>query len=684
MFDRSFLPEANLEFVVVTDTHYMRDPGARHLEFEMRRLQPARAEHALRQIATLEPAFIVHLGDLVQEFPTSPDFAQAVDEALAQIEQSGIAEMRQVAGNHDVGDKPDPTMPTDWVTPDALSAYDARFGSSWYAWDAAGCHFIVLNSQIMNGALPAVEAQRQWLEDDLAAHGGRPSFIFLHLAPFLVDEHEPGLGHYDNIDEPARSWLLELARTHNVQAIFAGHSHFAFFNCVGTARSFVVPSTSFTRPGFSQVFSSGPPPARGRDDTPKLGFFLVRVQEDGPRVHFIRTSGAVGPIDESAGARVVTRAPRDLPRSPLGVTLRHPVTSATDVPIAWPSSIRQPVRNDYPLLALQELGVRHLRVPISDLANPLQRERLAMVKDEGVGITATMIWSERFDISTTIACHRDLLDGIELQMPNEVLPDTACLRTIATVSSLNMPVTISPLLPREIVGGKQHPRTRFGYHVDELVTLDHYLAQHDARVDRVLCRVEPAERPWDAMITRRQMPALDQIGAVDWAVELPAVDDGAQTNRAADALFAAALDPACRIYLEPLIDFDRTMDIPLGLLDRFCNPRPVFRAVQTLNTILFSNLSAWTPAPEPSVDGATVLGLRSTESSLSLILPTGIESSAPIPSSSLGEITEGAIPIRIVALEHGRIQTQRLAEVEHFNINEPTLLIVESDAPSMS
>jgi hypothetical protein len=681
VFDRSFLPAARLEFVVVTDTHYMRDPGPRQLEFEMRRLQPARAEHALRQIAALEPAFTVHLGDLVQEFPASPDFAQAVDEALAQIERSGITEMRQVAGNHDVGDKPDPTMPTDWVTAKALAAYDARFGSSWYAWDAAGCHFIVLNSQIMNGSLAAVQAQRQWLENDLAANGDHPTFIFLHLAPFLVDEHEPGLGHYDNIDEPARSWLLELARTHDVRAIFAGHSHFAFFNRVGGARSFVVPSTSFTRPGFSQVFSSGPLPARGRDDTPKLGFFLVRVQEDGPRVHFIRTSGAIGPIDESAGARAVTRAPRDLPRSPLGVTLRHPVTSATDVPIAWPSSIRQPVRNDYPLLALQELGVRHLRVPASDLANPLQRARLAMLKDEGIGITATMIWSERLDISALIACHRDLLNGVELQMPNDVLPGEACLRTIATVSALNMAVAISPLLPREIVGGKQHPRTRFGYHVDELVTLDNYLAQHDARVDRVLCRVEHAQRPWDVMLTRRQLPPLNQIGAVDWAVELSASDDRTQTNRAVEAIFAAALDPASRVYLEPLIELDRTMDILLGLLDRLCNPRPVFRAVQTLNTMLFSNPGNWTPEAGPTVDGAMVFGLRGAESSLCLIVPAGTQPEASIPSVDLEEITADAPTTRIVSLEQGVIRSQPLVEAKKFNIQEATLLIAKRSAP---
>ncbi|MGH2558767.1 MAG: metallophosphoesterase family protein, partial [Thermomicrobiales bacterium] len=269
MFDRSFLPEARFEFVVVTDTHYMPDPGKQPVEFESRRQQTARGERALRQIASLEAAFVVHLGDVVQAFPDAAGFEQAVSEALAQLRRCGV-HPRLVAGNHDVGDKPDPTMPTNWVTPGALAAYHARFGRSWYSWEDGGCHFVVLNSQIMNSALPEATAHRQWVESDLAANAGTATFMFLHLAPFLHDEDEPGLGHYDNIDQPARGWLINLTKSHNVQMLFAGHSHFMFFNRIGAARSFVVPSTSFTRPGFSELFSSCPPPERGRNDIAKL------------------------------------------------------------------------------------------------------------------------------------------------------------------------------------------------------------------------------------------------------------------------------------------------------------------------------------------------------------------------------------------------------------------------------
>lgn len=586
----------------MTDTHYMLDPGGGRVEFESRRRQAARAGEALRQVASLDAAFVVHLGDLVQEFPESAGFTESLAQALAQMEEAGVRP-RQVAGNHDVGDKPDPTMPTDWVTAASLVAYHDRFGCSWYSWTDQGCHFVVLNSQIMNGPLADAAAQQRWLEEDLAAHAGLPTFIFLHLAPFLVSDQEPGLGHYDNIDEPARSWLLSQIRAHNVQMVFAGHSHFAFFNRIGQARSYVVPSTSFTRPGFCEVFSSAPPPERGRDDVAKLGFFLVRVRDGRASVHLIRTDGITMPPEDGVDERrIVTRVSHELPASPLGVTLRHPLAPATEVPIAWQSTVRQPVRNDFPLLACVELGVRHVRVPAADLANPGQRDRLATLRDEGVAITAMWIWSERCRLVDEVERDQELLDGVEIQLPGTLHPPAACREAIARVSA-TVPVTLAPLLPREVVPGKQHARTRIGYHLDELAGLDRVLSQAGAKVARVLCRVDADQDPDRALGAVRRQTPLRSIGAVDWAVEFADGEAWRQIPRAVAAMTAVATTPGSRLFLEPLVDLDRTMDTPLGLLDRLCNPRPVFHAVRTLNTILFSDAAPWETA-DPAVGAA--------------------------------------------------------------------------------
>lgn len=615
MFDRSFLPPADLEFVVMTDTHYMLDPGDQRVEFESRRRQAARAGHAYELVRSLRTPFVVHLGDLVQEFPESPGFQESLEQALAQMHGAGVFP-RQVAGNHDVGDKPDPTMPTDWVTAESLRDYHERFGTSWYSWDEGGCHFVVLNSQIMNGPLPEVREQERWLEADLNAHAGVPTFLFLHLAPFLVSEEEQGLGHYDNIDEPARSWLLDQIRSHNVQIVFFGHSHFAFFNRIGDTRSYLVPSTAFTRPGFCEVFSSASPPERGRDDAAKLGFFLVRVRNGKASVHLVRTGGETAVPAESGNVRrIMTRTSRDLPLSPLGVTLRHPLAPATEVPIAWQSTIRQPVRNDFPLLACLELGVRHVRVPAADLSNPNQRDRLAALRDEGVTITAFWIWSERSKVVEEVHENGNILGGVEIQIPGGLIPDEKCLAAIEQCARV-VPVTLAPLLPREIVPGKQHARTRIGYHTDELVMLNAHLEEHGVSINRVLCRVDAGESPMRAIGNQERAGSLPSIGAIDWAIEFGDGDTAGQLARAVEGLSSIAAHEGARLFLEPLVDLDRTMDTPPGLLDRLCNPRPVFHALRTLNTILFGERGSWTVETVVDEEGRSALELIGKESRL--------------------------------------------------------------------
>ena len=153
MFDRSYLPPAETEFVVIADTHYMVDPGDRPLEFESRRKQTHRSRAALELVHALGADFAVHMGDLVQEYPETEDFPQALDEALAQIDTIGLT-LNHCAGNHDVGDKPDPSMPTHPVTPEGLAYYHQRVGKSWYSFDSGEHHIVVINSQLLNTNLP--------------------------------------------------------------------------------------------------------------------------------------------------------------------------------------------------------------------------------------------------------------------------------------------------------------------------------------------------------------------------------------------------------------------------------------------------------------------------------------------------------------------------------------------------
>ncbi|MCC9077967.1 metallophosphoesterase [Litorilinea aerophila] len=666
--DRSFLPSASMEWVVIADTHFMLESDGAATEFSSRRQQSARTAFALELVAALDVPLVVHLGDLVQTFPERPDFPQAVDAACAQWASQGLRP-RLVAGNHDVGDKPDPTMPTAWVTGESLAAYHRRFGRSWYSWDQGGIHFVVLNSQLLNSPLPAAAEQQRWCEADLAAQGDSPVVLFLHLPPYLDHPQEAGLGHYDNIDLPARSWLLELVARHRVELLFAAHVHFAFVDRLHGARYVVVPSVSFTRPGFGELFSSPPPPEQGRDDVAKLGFYLVRRGEDGDyRLHLIRTGGATG---AATFRRLLTRVAPDLPHSPLGVSLRHPLAWRTALPAAWPSLVRQPARNDYPALACYELGVRHLRVPASDLEDSLQRERLDLLRREGISITATCLWRPGDPFPARDI--PEMADTVEVVLLGTRWPDMAALA--AGLETLARPVCLSVALPGQFVPGKQHRRTRLGYMPEELQELNARLAAAHLHVHRVLCRLDPAQA-W-ATVPHLPLDSWRQIGAVDWLMEWPSVEAAAQ-RAAVEALAAVATQADSRLYGEPLMDLDRTMDVTPGLLDRLCNPRPLFHLLRHLNTLLFSSPERWHLLPAPGVDGQQVLGLARPHQVLWL-LPEGDGRPWTLDARWYAPLKHGALEGRLYGLVSGQIQVlPPLPSAVSLNLEEPTALLLRA------
>jgi hypothetical protein len=602
MIDTSMLPAALLAFVVVADTHYMLDPGDKPLEFESRRKQSRRAEVALRQAGSLDTDLVFHMGDLVQEYPETERFRIAYGEAHDQLERCGISP-HHVAGNQDIGDKPDGTMPCLPVTPDSLDYFHQTCGESWYNFEKDGIHFVVLNTQILNTEFREAKEQRSWFESELESHRKNRTFLFLHLPPFLYEREDPDIGNYDNIGQPDRTWLLSLIEKYQIEMMFAAHVHFSFYNRLGPVRFYNVPSTSFTRPGFSHLFAGAPPPEQGRDDTPKLGFYLCRVLSDRTDVHLIRTDGALvlpGYLDHGA-KRLVTRTPKAIPSSPLGLSLLHPVAPTVEIPVAYPSIIRQRVRNDYPLLSCLELGISRVRFPASDLRDPVQYGRLKALRDEGVKLIPFHLWSESTSFQNELALHSELVDGWEIQIPGSYWPSEALCNSL-TLLRPSIPITLASVVPGEREAGKQHPRTRVGYPMECLTELNERLSSLDITVDRALCRIS-GESIWNQMVELSNHSSLKNISRIDISFEVNSLDDTYCSAIAAEALFAKTLLPDTHIYYQPLIDFDRTMDVSHGLLNTLCNPRPAFHVLRCLNTILHSrpelvdSLSGSNPAP---------------------------------------------------------------------------------------
>ena len=582
-FDRSDVPEADLEFVVIADTHHLVDPGmyaakGDSVTPEIVREWSDRGDWALALAKATEATLVFHVGDLAQEYPGSPYFDTGRRAAVTQFEESGL-EVNFAAGNMDIGDKPDPTVPAGWVEPGFLKRWDEDFGKSFFSRTAGDSHFIVLNSQIMNTTLPEAIEQREWVEADLAAHAAHRIFMFMHLPPYLVDEDEPGLGSYDVLDNPDRAWLLELCRRYEVEALFSGHTHFQVFNRAAGTRLYTLPSTTTTRPGFYEAFNVRPPD-RGWIDTTKLGFFLVRVRDGATSVHLIRTSGETH-ANHQAGTPILSGTITDLPHSPAGAYLRLPITNKSDGAISYPNHVRHRIRDDYPLLSCIEAGIRHVRFPIHDLDVALQAGQLAVLRGEGVQLTATVLCPKAGDMAAA-ARKASEADLIEVQLTNRFFPDGEDLAALAELREAGANVALAPLALEDT--GKVHMRSRTGYRPRELPDLDEMLTDRGLHLDRAVCMVDDSKSVWSDI--RSFDTRLRSIGGLDFLVPL-GTDDEANALTVAEALFAAATMPICRVYLDPLQDLDRVTKVVHGLLDRLSNPRPGFHVARVLNTVLF-------------------------------------------------------------------------------------------------
>ncbi len=668
MFNKSFLPNALFEFVIMSDSHYMLDPGGASLEFENRRKQSARREVALRMAAALESQFVVHNGDMVQEYPDNLErFYKSMDESLEQVRACGI-EPYYVAGNHDIGDKPDPTAPASHVSREVLDWYHQRFGKSWYSFDQGDCHFVVLNSQIMNGMLPDVTEQEAWIEKDLAEHAKKRIFILLHMPPYLFDETEPSMGHYDNLANPARTWLLDLVRVYKVEMLVAGHVHFAFFDHLAETRYAVLASPVFTRPGFSCLFTGPPPAERGRNDTPKFGFYLMRVRAEKTDVHFIRTSG-VEKIPTNMAARLITRVSGTLPHSPLGITLSQPLATAAEIPRAWPAAIREKVRNDYPLLACMEMGVEYARAPFTDFLDTFQRKRLEILRKEGVKLSAVVIFTEEVDILGAMSEVHPRIDGLEIQIAETLYPSDKCIEIIRVLQErFGVSVTLSPIVCREATSGKQFPRFRFGYTPQEIPPLNQLLELNNVVIDRVICKLDTGQSLCNQIQKIAEITPISHISNVDFSLEFSETNDQTNANLAAEGLFSMATIPENRIYFEPLSDLDRTMDVTHGLLDTLCNPRPASRTLQSLNTIMYSR-----PLTDSKhsfrfqqVNGLKALRLLTDTATYTLLLDSGLESTASeaINMERFLDMIEGK-PAKIYQLSEMMLQSVNFHEAEN-------------------
>ena len=324
MFSRDFVSPPDLMFAVISDTH-VGEPG-----FEAQFSHPWRVEQAIAQINSLSPEFVINCGDMVTYWPSNPKYEAAARETL-RMDAVFECPVYYVAGNHDIGNKfsVDAKLQPHVISDATIAAYRSYFGADYYSFDVRDSHFIVLNTQLLNSGLPSESEQWDWLVQDLETSNQQRKFIFTHLPLYWVDQDDPGIHNYEIIDEPARSRLLELVETYEVDIVFTGHTHQPIANYVPDSRLLTVSSASFARTFGTYPAPEAPAWAIIYDEW-RVGYSVVRVYPDRVVVNAIETLPHAYPARALQGnnaaplQRVLPKIASEVEDNYLGVVLDAP------------------------------------------------------------------------------------------------------------------------------------------------------------------------------------------------------------------------------------------------------------------------------------------------------------------------------------------------------------------------
>jgi len=592
------------KFALITDTHLKLSAGTEEMLWSTHHLANVRTQFALQQISLAEPDFVIHLGDMIHPVPGLPDYAPTAklfERMFSRLE----CPFYVTPGNHDIGDKARAGMPAAVVDQASVDAFHEAFGASYQAFDHGGCRCLLINSPILNSGLPVEEEQRRWLEAELADHREKRLFLFMHYPPFVRAPDE--LEHYDNIDEPARSWLLGLIERYPVEAVFTGHAHTFFYNQYAASDLYVLPSVTFMRMDYSELFRIGPAPDYGRNDLDKFGFFVVWVYEDGHAVQFVRTAGqTLEAPDDSRPQRTTLPPSVSDPRTepvtaPLGVELRHPWAEIVDIPYNYilDEFVRRKVRNDYPILAMWEMGVRHVRVPLSDLVDPRVRGRMQALRRKGYQFTVFSFGVPRgaaLDAVTQYATGRGasaLIDTLEVILlwedAAEAMPR---LRAIKDQTSIR--IHLSKLAVSRDFAKAFDQYIRPGFRSDDGEIITTFMTGEGVSdvVDGFAFRIGPDADPWDEVLA---IAELAREGGYSASITLQLASDSEAgvvddelllARHVATAAAAASVASELDVFVDTFVDMDRGYYVRHGLLDRRYNPRQPGLVLRNLSALL--------------------------------------------------------------------------------------------------
>ena len=160
-----------------------------------------------KAMAKFNPAFVIHSGDMVANGCVQSQW----DSWFSDVDSHWIGENNltipiiPAVGNHENPNDPDSKYFVQFALPS---------NERWYSYDwGPDIHIICLDSDSS-----AYGAQRDWLENDLAAHANYTwKFVIFHKPPFVCGGHPPWT--------PALTYWVPLFDKYHVDIVFNGHEH---------------------------------------------------------------------------------------------------------------------------------------------------------------------------------------------------------------------------------------------------------------------------------------------------------------------------------------------------------------------------------------------------------------------------------------------------------------------------
>lgn len=589
--------EPLFSFVVVADTHVNESDNVSSSPFETNHLANERARFVFEDIAQMEPQpkFVIHLGDIVHPMPALPTFMQAVDQ-FKSISSQLRCPLHVLPGNHDVGDKRIDWMPADQICEPHLNAYRQAFGKDYYSVDLEGIRCVLINSLLINSGLDAEVEQKNWLEEQIQSAKDKRVFLFMHYPPFVYSETEHG--SYDNLDEPGRSWLVELMKRPNVEASFAGHVHNFWYEQLEESGFYMLPSTAFLRHDYSEFYRVKPEIEFGRGDVAKFGYFVVDVFADGHIAYPIRTMGVRTSANEQKkkGSVQYLTNPKSSDFNQVGVELRHTWTEVAQIPATGGVQEfgRKSARNDYPLLALWEMGAKLSKVTDQDALDPATNRRMQLLGKMG----------HRF-LLTSLGAPKTSLQDLDLKQAGVMGIETN-LSTQRFQTSLPKLITFKERTGLKVFWCKIHTYDdshydgkHFSHFVKSGFTTDdlaHQAAQiktalDSKAIDGITVRVESDQNLLEvapllnifAKNHRCQIVASLKLGGPSIAQSND--DEAALIEKVCLAMLYSKTSESVQYVFDTFMDVDRGYYPRGAFIDRQFNPKPAAHVFAHINSI---------------------------------------------------------------------------------------------------